>query len=243
MKKLIVLTGGNGGLGRELLRAWTKAPEYNLALLVRKSTPDFEDFLRSSRLSARIYEADLTNEEAVLKVASKIQIDFGQTWGVVNLAGVGNNGLSWKMLSTDFKEVIDGNLLTTFNVLRAFLPGMRESGGGRVINISSVVASSGVFGASAYVAAKSAIEGLTRALALENASKGITVNCLALGYFNAGMIDSVPEAIKNEIVAKTPMRRLGTGDDLAAGINFFLAEDSSFVTGQSLGLNGGLHFK
>lgn len=243
MKKLVVLTGCTGGLGRELLNAWSKATEYQLAFLVRKPEEISGTLAEHKSRGALVCGVDLLDEAGVLNAAELIQKKFGAPWGVVNLAGVGNNGLSWKMNSSEFSSVLNGNLLTAFNVMRSFLPAMRSAGRGRIVNVSSVVAATGVFGASAYVAAKSGIEGLTRAVALENASKGITVNSLALGYFNAGMIESVPENVKQDIVSRTPVGRLGEGADLAGVLDFLLDERSAFVTGQTIAANGGLHFR
>ena len=243
MKKLVVVTGANGGLGRELLKHWAPAESYQFVFLLRSISESVDDLIRSRELSAKSYYVDLLDEAKLQSISAEIQSSFGAPWALINLAGVGNNGLSWKMRAEEFRRVIDGNLMTTFNVVRAFLPGMRAANKGRIVNASSVVASTGVFGASAYIAAKSAVEGLTRALAVENSSKGITSNSLALGYFNAGMIESVPEQIKNDIIAKTPSGRLGTGGDLAAALDFLLSESSGFVTGQSIAVNGGLSFR
>jgi NAD(P)-dependent dehydrogenase (short-subunit alcohol dehydrogenase family) len=243
MKKVVVLTGCAGGLGRELLKSWKNSSDYVLVSLVRNADSGKAFGLEVIGSKLRCYPVDLTDEKAVLSTASEIQGELGAPWGIVNLAGVSNNGLSWKMSSEEFRTVLDGNLLTAFHVVRAFLPAMRSFGRGRIVNISSVVASSGVFGASAYMAAKSALEGYTRAVAIENAAKGITANCLALGYFDSGMINSVPEQMRQEITSRTPVGRLGTGSDLSAALDYLLSESSGFVTGQTVGLNGGLYFR
>jgi NAD(P)-dependent dehydrogenase (short-subunit alcohol dehydrogenase family) len=160
---------------------------------------------------------------------------------VVNIAGGSSNGMSWKMPSAEFVRILHANLLSTFLVSREFIPGMREQGGGRIINVSSVIAHTGVAGASHYCAAKAGIEGFTKAVAQEIASKGVTINALALGYFDQGIIADVPEELLQTIKARVPLRRLGRSEELAPLVSYLLSEAAAFMTGQVLHLNGGLY--
>lgn len=137
-----------------------------------------------------------------------------------------------------WKEVIDTNLNGTFNMIHAVIPRMRESGYGRIINFSSVVAQIGVPGTSAYASSKAALWGLTKAVAVENAMKGITANSLNLGYFDIGMIKEVPEDYKKSILAKIPNGHLGDPRDIYEAVRFIM--NCGYLNGVSIDLNGGL---
>jgi NAD(P)-dependent dehydrogenase (short-subunit alcohol dehydrogenase family) len=156
------------------------------------------------------------------------------------MAGASTNGMSWKLSISEFESVLGANLRATFLTTRAALNGMRSRRIGRIVNISSVVAHIGGPGASHYAAAKSAIEGFTRSVALEVANRAITVNCIALGYFDKGLISHVPIEILDSIVGRVPVGRLGMADEIVPLLNYLLSEGSAFMTGQVLHLDGGL---
>jgi NAD(P)-dependent dehydrogenase (short-subunit alcohol dehydrogenase family) len=147
--------------------------------------------------------------------------------------------MSWKLSLADFNAVLQANLVSTFLATRAFLPGMREQGGGRIINVSSIVGHTGVAGASHYCAAKAGIDGFTRAVALECASRKVTVNALALGYFDKGIITEVPAEILEVIKGQIPFKRLGSASELQPLVAYLLSPAAEFMTGQVLHLNGG----
>ena len=137
-----------------------------------------------------------------------------------------------------WSNLLNVNLIGTFNLINAVLPIMRENSFGRIINFSSIVAQRGIAGTSAYAASKSGLWGMSKAIAAENASKGITVNNLNLGYFSIGMIDQVPEAIQTQIKDQIPMKRFGDPRDILNAVEFL--RDNSYITGASLDINGGL---
>lgn len=186
-------------------------------------------------------KAELTDESDVKQLRALANERFGRIWGLVNLAGGSSNRLIWKMTKTDFEDVVANNLMSAFLCLREFAPDFREHGGGRVINVSSIAAFTGAAGASHYCAAKAGVVGFTRAAALELAPKTVTVNVLALGYFDQGIIDHVPANIQDEIRARTPLKRLGIVSEAAAAIDYLLSQHAAFVTGQVLHINGGLY--
>lgn len=158
---------------------------------------------------------------------------------LINAAGVTYNAFAHKADPEKWLEVIKVNLLGSFNTIRAALPIMRATGYGRIINISSVVAHLGVPGTSAYAASKAALWGLSKSIAVENATKGITVNSLDLGYFNIGMIKSVPEEIQKEIIKKIPIQTFGDPDNIVNAVEFLM--NSNYTTGENININGGLY--
>lgn len=241
--KLILITGASGGIGcalveyllsqgmRNLILHYRNEPEFLHAILHRFELP----------IEKHCLQADLTLEKEVGKLSAKLKAGHDPLWAVINLAGSTSNGMSWKLSLDAFRKVIDSSLLTTFLTCRELIPMLRESGAGRIINTSSIVASTGVVGASHYAAAKSGVESFTKSLALELASKNITVNTLALGYFEYGMISSVPEDIRSSLKMKIPANRFGLGSEIGGLVRYLLSDEGSYMTGQVLHLNGGLY--
>lgn len=239
----VVITGSNGGLGSKLVSGLLEAGITRIACHYRSSSDAVGKVLSAAGLdpTRHLFRAELTDEQAVRAMREEISARLGSVWGVVNLAGVSSNGVSWKLSVEDFTKVVNSSLLSTFLMTREFLPDMRQRGGGRIINVSSVIAHSGAPGASHYCAAKAGIEGFTRAVALEAAAKNVTVNCLALGYFAEGIISTVPPPMLEAILSRVPLKRLGAGAELAPLVAYLLGEGSAFLTGQVVHLNGGLY--
>lgn len=238
----VLITGASGGLGTALVEEFLKCGIRNLVCQYRSEASELKEILLKYELdiSTRMVKADLTNEQEVETLRKHVETHFGCLWGVINLAGASSNGLSWKLSKNDFDSVFEANLGSTFLTTRAFLPAMREKKVGRIVNISSVVAHLGAPGASHYAAAKAAIEGFTRSVSLEVAGRGITVNCIALGYFDRGLINHVKKEILDQIIEKTPLRRIGRANEIVPLLLYLLSENSGFMTGQVLHLDGGL---
>lgn len=242
-KRPIVITGANGGLGSSLVKhlwneGWQVIGTYRTSCeRIKREFPD--DLDHTNRKVAEFHNVHLLNESKVDEFAGLVIARYGAPWAIINLAGGSTNSMSWKMTATQFRDVLDQNLVTTFNVCKAFIPAMRDTGSGRIINASSVVGFTGVVGASHYAAAKAGIVGLTKSLALELAPK-VSVNALAMGYFNVGLIEDVSPEIQKLVIDKTPAKRLGETKELNALVSFLLKEESAFITGQALHINGGL---
>ena len=237
----ILITGANGGVGNYLASYLLQNGYKNLIMHYRSTSENIESICKKYDLPFEKHsaKANLTDENEVVEMVKKINTDFGSIHCLVNVAGSSKNSMSWKISKQDFAEVIDGNLLTTFLSSKAVIPQMREQNFGRIINFSSIVGFTGVAGASHYCAAKAGIVGLTKGMALELASKKITVNAIALGYFNMGLINDVPEEMQNDLKKKIPMGRFGESEDVGSAVKYLISPESGFYTGQVLHLNGG----
>lgn len=186
-----------------------------------------------------MYTADITDRQSTnnmfeyaLKKEGKIDI-------LINNAGITGDRFFHKMKDRDWQKVIDVNIGGTYNCTRAVIENMRKNCYGRIINISSVVGISGNIGQTNYAASKAAIIGFTKALSLESAARGITVNAIAPGFIKTAMTDAVPNAIKEKILAKIPVGRFGEPEDIASLIAYLSSEEAGYITGQVISVNGG----
>ncbi len=233
----ILLIGSSGGLGTGLSRHLSKQG-HQLALHYFKHKP----VLDPTTKNMRTYTADITKEDQIAAMIKQIQGDFGSIDVVINNAGVSKSAMSWKMSLDDWNETLAVNLTGPFLVSKYVLPKMREKKSGRIINISSVVAQTGFAGTAAYAASKAGLQGLVRSIAKEVAGTGITVNSIALGYFDQGMIHQVPENLVTDLVHQIPVGKLGSIDELGGLVDYLISDSSSYLTGQTIQLNGGLYF-
>ncbi|HEY7829706.1 MAG TPA: SDR family oxidoreductase [Solirubrobacteraceae bacterium] len=241
--KTVVLTGASGGIGVALADYLLANGVTRLALQYRSTSEELFAAVRQHGLDPEkhCFRADLSNEEDVRALGENISAAFGPVWGLINLAGSTSNGLSWKLSLEEFQHVLANNLTTTFLACREFIPGMREADGGRIINISSVVAFDGVAGASHYCAAKAGVAGFTKAIARELATRHITANALALGYFDYGMLYTVPDTLREGIRQQIPTGRFGSAAEIGGMVMHLLSNDGAYVTGQVLHINGGMY--
>lgn len=241
--KTVVLTGAGGGIGVALADYLLGAGVTRVALQYRSSSDELFEVVRKHGLDPgdHCFRADLTSEGDVRALGESVTASFGPAWGLINLAGSTSNGLSWKLSLEDFQSVVGDSLTSTFLTCREFVPAMREARGGRIINVSSVVAFSGVAGSSHYCAAKAGVVGFTKALARELYPRGITANVLALGYFEYGMIYTIPEELRDDILQQIPAGRFGSATEIGATMVHLLGDGSAYTNGQVLHVNGGMY--
>lgn len=241
MEKVILVTGANGGVGHFISKFLLRQGYRNICFHYRNASENIQQLCLEYDLpfSKYAYACDLTEEIEVQNMVIEITKSLGPIAYLVNVAGASTNSMSWKMSKRDFMYIFEANVLSAFLCSKAVIPKMREMQFGRIINFSSIVGVTGVVGAAHYSAAKAALIGLTKSMALELASKKITVNAIALGYFNTGLIESIPENIRDEIREEIPMNRFGEEEDIGAAIRYLISDEASFLTGQTIHLNGG----
>ena len=184
---------------------------------------------------------NIADVESVAEFASQVVQQYQPPTILINNAGITKDGLLMAMKEPQWGEVIDTNLGGTYRVSKAFLRGMIKARQGRIINISSVVASTGNAGQVNYAAAKAGLGGLTRSLAREVASRGITVNSVAPGFIETDMTDALPEKQRESLAAEIPLGRLGSADDIAGMVAFLASPAGSYITGQTIHVNGGMY--
>lgn len=236
-----LVTGGSGGIGSHLVRGLA-AEGYRVYFTYLRNRGEAEDLVAQVEASggwSKALKADVRNEAEIAHAIEEIVRDGSQIRVLINNAGVSNDGMSWKLDAEKWRTTFDVNVTGPFVVTKAVLPLMREQRHGRIVNISSVVGHRGVAGTCAYGASKAALGGFTRAVAKEVASRGITVNNLVLGYFDAGMGAQLPEAIRDEMVRTIPAGKFGEADKLAKIVAFLCSDACDYVTGQEIVVDGG----
>jgi len=226
---MILITGASRGIGKYLFEQFQESNE--IVLGTYNSTYPGKDKIRS------FTKVDISDYSAVSNWIEEIKSKITKLT-LINCAGNNYNSFAHKANIDKWRQVINVNLVGTFNVIRSVLPIMREQEYGRIINFSSIVAQKGVPGTSAYAASKAALWGMTKSIAAENARKGITINNLNLGYFNIGMITEVPEEILTDIIKTIPSQKLGIPENIFNAVNFLI--NSDYANGTSIDINAGL---
>lgn len=236
--KKALITGASGGIGRGIAKVL-----HTLGATVALSGTRREPLDRlATELKERVYilPCNLKVTEDVEKLVPQVEETLGQLDILVNNAGITKDGLILRMKDEDFEEVLNVNLTASFRLMRPAVKGMMKRRWGRIINISSVVGVTGNPGQANYCASKAGLIGLTKSLAQEVASRNITVNCVAPGFIASSMTDVLTEDQKKRISASIPQGRMGSPDDIAAGVAYLASEEASYITGQTLHINGGM---
>lgn len=231
----MLITGASGGMGKELTN-WFKDQNY---ILVLHYLHNPVDLLASD--SVMHVQADLRVESEIKQMVSSVLERFGRIDVLINNAGVSKSSMSWKTEFDSWRDTMAINLDAPFLLSKEIIPSMRVNNCGRVINISSVVAQVGAIGTVGYATSKAGLIGLTKTLSKELAANKITVNALALGYFNTGMIEDVPNEIRQTIIESIPKKELGNPDTVCKAIEWLISDESEYVTGQVINLNGGMY--
>lgn len=241
-EEVALVTGASRGIGRSILAALARAG----ATVIGTATGEagaaaIEQHLAEIGARGRSAVLDVRDAAASDALVERIAQDFGRLSVLVNNAGITRDTLALRMKDDDWAAVIDTNLSAVFRLARAVLRGMMKAKHGRIINITSVVGSSGNAGQANYAAAKAGVEGMTRALAREVGSRGITVNCIAPGFIDTDMTRALSEQQTQALLAQIPLGRLGQADDVAAAVVYLASRAGAYVTGATLHVNGGMY--
>ena len=199
------------------------------------------DYLAETMIAGKGAVLDVNDGAAIEALVAQIEKEFGVPGILVNNAGITQDNLAMRMKEAEWDAVIDTDLKSVFRLSRAVLRGMMKARGGRIINITSVVGSSGNPGQINYAAAKAGIAGMTRALAQEIASRNITVNCVAPGFIDTDMTRALNEQQREAILGRIPLARLGKPEDVAAAVVFLASAQDGYITGTTLHVNGGMY--
>jgi acetoacetyl-CoA reductase len=238
MGRVAVVTGGTRGIGRAISTA-LKDHGYNVAANYGSDDKTAEAF--SSETGIPVFKFNVADFSACAEGIKAIEAALGPVEVLVNNAGITRDTTMQRMSFEQWNAVIQTNLSSCFNMCRQVIDGMRDRRFGRIVNIGSINGQAGQYGQVNYAAAKSGIHGFTKALAQEGASRGITVNAVAPGYVDTEMVRAVPKDVLEKIVARIPVGRLGTAEDIARTVLFLVADEADFITGSTLSVNGGQH--
>lgn len=242
MEKSALITGATRGIGKQIAITLAKQG-YNIALNYRKENEELENTKKEIEeigVQVLAVKGDVSNFEDCENFVKQLIERFGQIDVLVNNAGITKDMLLMRMKKEDFEQVIDTNLVGTFNVTKNVVPYMMKARSGRIINISSVVGIAGNAGQTNYSASKAGIIGFTKSLAKEIASRNILVNAVAPGFIETNMTDVLKDDVKQEIAKNIPLKRMGTAQDVANVVKFLASDDSSYITGQVINVDGGM---
>lgn len=238
MARVALVTGGTRGIGEAIC---LKLNELGYTVVANYGGNDEAAKAFTERTGIAAMKFDVSDFDTTNAAIKQIENDYGPVEVLINNAGITRDGTMHRMSFEQWDAVIQTNLASCFNTCRAVIEGMRERNFGRIVNVGSVNGQAGQYGQVNYAAAKSGIHGFTKALALEGAAKGITVNAIAPGYVDTDMVRAVPEEVLTKIIRTIPVGRLGRPEDIANSVAFLVDDESGFITGSTLSINGGQH--
>ena len=236
--KSALITGASGGIGGAIARALHESGA-SVVLSGTRIEP-LESLRQTLGDRAHIVLADLGSADGAAQLAKAAEDALGQVDILVNNAGLARDALAMRMKEADWAHVLEVNLSSAFRLSQAVVRGMIKRRWGRIISITSIIGVTGSPGGSNYAASKAGLIGMSKSLAQEIANRGITVNCIAPGFIETAMTDALGEQRRESVAAAIPAARLGTVDDIAAGAVYLASEEASYVTGQTLHINGGM---
>jgi len=240
--RVALITGAGRGIGRTIaLRVAEAGGEVLCADLTEEMSQGTVGEIVEAGGKARTVGMDVTDDEAVESGVRALLEAYGTIPLLVNNAGVTRDNLLLRMKKKDWDFVLDTNLVGTYRLCRQLIPSMVKSRYGRIVNLSSVVASLGNAGQTNYASAKAGIAGFTRSLAREVASRNITVNCVAPGFIDTDMTRGLGDRARERLLEQVPMGRLGAPEDVAAAVVFLLSDQASYITGTTVHVNGGMY--
>jgi 3-oxoacyl-[acyl-carrier protein] reductase len=240
--KVALVTGGTRGIGRQIAHKLARdGARVVLTSRTDEAASEAAAAITAEGFDVRGVEMDVADAGAVESRVRGLLDDYGTISILVNNAGVTRDSLLLRMSKEEWDFVVETNLGGIYRLCRAVLPSMVRARYGRIVNITSVVAQSGNPGQSNYAAAKAGIEGFSRSLAREIASRNITVNCIAPGFVDTDMTRALKDGVRKKLLEQVPMKRLGLPEDVAAAVRFLTGEKAGYITGTTLNVNGGMY--
>ena len=236
--KKILITGATGGIGGAIVK---KFISLNAKVCCTGTNIKKLENLKKDHPTSLIKQFDISNHSNIEKFIDETENDLGGIDVLINNAGINKDTLSLRMSEQEWKKVIDINLTSTFLLSKYAIKKMLKNKFGRVINITSIVGHTGNLGQSNYSASKAGIVGMSKSLSIEYAKKNITINCVSPGFIVSDMTNNIPEKIRSMLIAKIPMGRLGSGEDVSNCVAFLSSEEASYVTGETIHVNGGMY--
>ena len=237
--KNIIVTGASGGIGNSIVK---KLNDYGAKILATGTKVEKLNELKSKFNNIKILNFDISKEEKIEEFIETASNELGGNLDcIINNAGITNDNLAIRMSLAEWKKVIDINLTSTFLLSKFAIKKMLKNKSGKIINITSVVGHTGNLGQSNYTASKAGIIAMSKSLALEYAKKNININCISPGFINTAMTDKIDEKYKQTIISKIPSAKLGEPDDIANAVLFLASNQSSYINGETLHVNGGMY--
>lgn len=242
IKKIALVTGASRGIGKAIALELGKQRMTVIGTATTESgAADITTYLQELGIEGAGYALNVASMESVTEVLADIEARYGAPLVLVNNAGITRDNLLLRMKAEEWDDVLDTNLNSLYRLCKLTLKGMTKARWGRIINISSVVASSGNPGQTNYAASKAAVEGFSRSLAREIGSRGITVNCIAPGFIDTDMTRALAEKQIETLLAQIPLARFGKVEEIAAATGFLASESGAYITGETLHINGGMY--
>jgi 3-oxoacyl-[acyl-carrier-protein] reductase (EC 1.1.1.100) len=240
--RTVLVTGGTGGIGTAICERLARLG-HRVASSYRRDEParQWQQRMRARGVDVALFPGNVADTDSAAAMVHAVEAALGPVEILINNAGITRDATFHRMSAQQWHEVIATNLDSVFNVTRPVIEGMRQRGWGRIVQISSINGLKGQYGQANYAAAKAGMHGFTISLARENAAHGITVNTLSPGYVATDMVMRVPEPIRAKIIAEIPTGRLGRPEDIAHAVAFLVSEESGWITGANLDVNGGQH--
>ena len=240
--KLVLVTGASRGIGKAIALTLGRAGATVIGTATTESGADnVSKVFAENKISGKGMKLDVTDSEQVSNLVKNIGEDFGSVDILVNNAGITRDNILLRMKEDEWEDIINTNLSSIYKMSKSVLRGMIKKRSGRIISITSVVGAMGNAGQSNYGAAKAGIIGFTKSLAREVGVRGITVNAIAPGFIETDMTDSLPDDQKKALASQIPMGRLGTPNEVAQAVLFLAGESGSYITGQTIHVNGGMY--
>ena len=236
--KNILITGASGGIGNELVK---KFVSLGGNVLGTGTKAEKLDLIKKKYPNIKVKKFDMLDHSGIEEFIDNVALELGGLDILINNAGTNIDNLSLRMKDEEWKKVININLTSTFLITKHSIKKMLKNKFGRIVNITSVVGHTGNFGQTNYAASKAGIIGMSKSLAIEYAKKNITVNCVSPGFIVSDMTMNIAEKVKLYLTSRIPMGKLGTGEDVSNCVAFLSSDQASYVTGETIHVNGGMY--